>query len=61
MGDMTSTMQERAANVTDDQRADIARKRNIDRLCRLKSNPLFFDDGLGEVFTRDQFERSTKP
>lgn len=43
-----------------DKRAEIARKRNIDRLCRLKSDPLFFDYGLGEVFTHAQFERSMK-
>lgn len=41
-------------------RADRDRKRVLDRLWRLKNDPTFFDDGLGDVFTRDQFERSMK-
>lgn len=37
-----------------------ARERLYDRLERRRNDPTFFDDGLGEVFTSAEFERSQR-
>lgn len=37
-----------------------AREKLLDRLERKRSDPTFYDNGLGEVFTAAEFERSIR-